>query len=496
MLLTFDAGTTGVKAALFSLEDGLVDSTVVGYPTHYATGGVVEQDPETWWDAAVDATRLLLSGDRAAQVTGVAVSGQMMGALLLDRAGAPLRAAIIWADTRSQAECQVLEERVGTPAAYSITGHRLNSTYSLSKVMWVRRHEPAVWARAASIVQAKDFLALRLTGELGTDPSDASSTNAFDQRTSTWSAELLEAAEVDAGLMPPVHPSTAVIGAVTRVAAAATGLPAGTPVVMGGGDGPCAAVGAGVTGPESGTYCYLGTSSWVSVAADRPLHDPEMRTMTFNHVVPGRFVPTATMQAGGGSLEWAVETFAPGGGPTRYQDLLREAAGHEDAADLPLFLPHILGERSPYWNPRARGAFVGLGRDHDRGHLIRAVLEGVAMNLRTGLLAFADLGHPATSVDVIGGGASSDLWLQILADVWGLPVRRRSLVEEANALGAALIAAVGTGLLPDFEGAAAQSTITGEFHPRPEAHALLDRRYRLFLDAYRRLEPLFDELAG
>jgi xylulokinase len=264
----------------------------------------------------------------------------------------------------------------------------------------------------------------------------------------------------------------------------------GLPVVVGGGDGPCAAVGAGVTGPDRPAYAYLGSSSWVSVAADEPLHDPLMRTMTFDHVVPGRFVPTATMQAGGASIEWVTDLLNPG----RFDELLGAAGNTTAAEDGLLFLPYLLGERSPYWNPRARGTFIGLHRQHGPAEMARAVLEGVAMNLRVGLDAFAEMGRPAETVDAIGGGARSDAFMQVLADVWGVPVRRRSLVEEANSLGAAVIGAVAVGLLDGFDRAAEFSDVVRTFSPDDARHSRYERRYAEFLEAYRLLEPLFDRI--
>ena len=299
-----------------------------------------------------------------------------------------------------------------------------------------------------TVCQAKDFVAFRLTDVLVTDPSDASSTNAFDQRSGRWSDELIAAADVDARFFPDIVPSTTVLGPVTAAAADATGLRVGTPVVIGGGDGPLAAIGAGVTGAADGAYTYLGSSSWISLAANDPLHDPQMRTMTFNHVVPGRYVPTATMQSGGGALQWIAELLAPDEGESRFARLVADAETAEASDEGLYFLPHLLGERSPYWNPAARGAFVGLARHHGPAHLTRAVLEGVAFNLATCVEAFREAGTPVERVDAVGGGAVSDVWLQILADVWGCTIRRRTIVEEANSLGAAVTTAVGLGLVP------------------------------------------------
>ncbi|MGI5216075.1 xylulokinase [Plantactinospora sp. CA-290183] len=498
MLIAHDLGTTGDKASLHSDTGALIGSVTLTYPTRFAPGGVAEQDPQDWWTALAGATRALLTRHEVdpAAVRGVAISGQMMGAVLLDAAHRPVRPAIIWADTRSTEQCEALVERIGAAEAYRLLGHRLNPTYSITKVMWVRDREPAVFAATRYVCLAKDYAVLRLTGRLGTDPSDASSTNAYDQERGTWSETVLGAAGLDPGLLPEIVPSTTVVGTVTAAAAEATGLRAGTTVLMGGGDGPLAAVGAGVVSPADGAYCYLGSSSWVSLAATAPLHDPAMRTMTFDHVVPGHFVPTATMQAGGASLEWIADVLEPGGDGARFARLVGAARTADAAADGLYFLPHLLGERSPYWNPDAAGAFVGIRRHHDRAELTRAVLEGVAFNLLTCVDAFREHGAAVDRVDAIGGGAASDVWLQILADVWGCPVRRRSIVEEANSLGAAVTAAVGLGLVDDFGVARELSEVTAEFAPDPGRHADYRERHGVFLDAYRRLEPWFARRGG
>ncbi|HVX46003.1 MAG TPA: xylulokinase [Mycobacteriales bacterium] len=489
MILAHDIGTTGDKVSLVTDDGAVVAAATAAYPTDFGSGGKAEQQPSHWWDAVGRASRELLALGKAgpADISCISFSGQMMGALALDRAGAPLRPAVIWADTRSQPQCRRLVDRIGMERAYRICGHRLNPTYSLTKVLWLRDHEPEMFDRIAHVVQAKDFIAYRLTGTLVTDPSDASSTNAFDQNSGGWSGEMLAAAELPERLWPEIVPSTTVIGTVTADAARHCGLRQGTPVVIGGGDGPCAAVGAGVVAPESGAYVYLGSSSWVSLAATEPLYDPLLRTMTFNHVVPDHFVPTATMQAGGASVEWFADVL-----DSDYAGLHEAAARARAADDGLFFLPHLLGERSPYWNPNARGAFVGLARHHDRAAMTRAVLEGVAMNLYTGLRAFLENGAEFAVVDAIGGAAVSAPLLQILADVWGLPVRRRT-VTDAGSLGAAVVGAIGVGILSDFSTAGRFSDVDADFVPDPAAHQRFQQHYPRFLDAYRRLEPWFDD---
>jgi xylulokinase len=496
LILAHDLGTSGDKASLYDADGQLLASTTVAYATDYGPGGKAEQDPYAWWEAVATTSRhlLALSGRRATDVGCVSFSGQMQSAVLLDGVGEPVRPAIIWADTRAQAECAQLVERVGLERAYAITGHRLSPTYTLAKCMWVRDHEPEAWSRARWVLLAKDYVGYRLTGQMATDPSDASGTNAYDQVAQRWSEELLEAARLDAMLLPRIVPSTTVLGGISTDAAAATGLLEATPVVIGGGDGPCANLGAGVVGPADGAYTYLGSSAWISLASDAPLHDPAMRFMTFDHVVPGRFAPTATMQAGGASLEWIGDIVMADREPDGRARLVAAAAEVEAALDGLLFLPYLLGERSPLWDPRARGVFVGLARHHGPAHLARAVLEGVAFNLRSCLLALEETGRPIATLDAIGGGARSDVWLQILADVWDRPIRRRSLVDEANSLGAAILGGVATGILPSFEVAGRLSEVGRTFEPSEGRHLRYAERYELFLDAYQRLQPLFQVL--
>jgi xylulokinase len=491
MIVAHDLGTTGDKASLHTDDGRLVTAVTVRYPTTFAPGGVAEQDPEDWWHAVCEATRLLLarSGTAPESVAAVGFSAQMMGAVLLDGEGKPVRPAMIWADHRSTAQADRLNETVGARQAYRVLGHRVHATYSLTKVLWVREHEPSVFARVRHVCLAKDHVVHRMTGQLLTDCSDASSTNAYDQRSGKWSAELLAAAGLSADLFPPIVPSSTVAGGLLPGPADEVGLPAGTPVVLGGGDGPLAALGAGVLDPADGAYVYLGSSSWISVAAREPLLDPHMRTMTFDHVVPGRYVPTATMQAGGASLDWVAEVLRPA--TSRPLPELLAAAATADTTGL-YFLPHLLGERSPHWNAAATGAFLGLSRHHGPAELTRATLEGVAFNLATCVSAFREAGHPVARVDAIGGGAASDLWLQILADVWGTTVRRRTIVEEANSLGAAVTTAVGVGLVTDFTVARTLSAVSAEFTPDPTRHTDYQRRHAKFADAYRRLEPWFD----
>ncbi len=497
MLIAHDLGTSGNKATLHEDDGRMLSAVTIAYGVRFAEGGVAEQDPEHWWNAVVEATRALVSqsGVDPQSVTGLTVSGQMMGAVLLDRDYQPVRPAIIWADTRSTEQTATLERAVSPESAYALLGHRLNPTYSLEKVMWVRDHEPDIFARVRHFCVAKDFVVQRLTGVLATDRSDASATNAYDQRNGAWSTQMVDAAGLPMSIFPEVLESTTVVGTLRQDAATAMGLSPNTKVVMGGGDGPIAAVGAGVVAPEDGAYASLGTSSWISFVSTAPVADPKMRTFTFDHVVPGTYVPTATMQAGGAAIGWMADLLSPDPAANRLAELVAQSSTAEASASGLFFLPYLLGERSPYWNPDASGAFVGVRRHHGRAEMTRAVLEGVAFNLLTCIQAFREGGATVDRIDAIGGGAASDVWLQIMADVWGIPVRRRTIVEEGNSLGAAVTAAVGLGFV-DFSAARGLSDIAAEFLPEPTRHSDYLKRHEAFTDAYGRLEPWFAKEAA
>ena len=494
-VLAHDLGTTGNKANLFDEQGQPVASSFAGYETAYPRPGWAEQEAADWWRAVRDSTRELLasSGVAPGSIAVVSFSGQMMGALPVDEEGVPLRSSIIWADQRATAEAQFLADRCGFQQVYRRTGHRAGASYTAAKMLWMQRHQPELYARTHQFLQAKDYAAYRLTGVFATDYSDASGTNLFDLERRDWAMDMVEAVGLDAHKLPPAYPSTAVIGQLTPQAAAETGLLAGTPVVIGGGDGACATVGAGSVRPGD-AYNYIGSSSWIAVTAERPLHDPQMRTFTFAHLDPRLYFPTGTMQAAGGSFDWLERLLRGGGEGQLYEELSATAAEVEPGAGGLLFLPYLIGERSPHWNPLARGAFVGLTMRHGRAEMARAVLEGVAFNLKMILDAFLEQGAEITAMRLIGGGARSPLWRQILADVYGLPILRPALLAEATALGAAIAGGVGVGLFPDF--GVAHELVQVEEAERPDAaaQARYAEVYPLFQETYQVLEPLFERL--
>lgn len=502
--MAHDLGTTGDKAVLFDLERGMVGRAFSAYPTAYPQATWAEQDPNDWWRAFCEASREVISfcSISPEEIAVISFSGQMMGCLPLDREGVPLRRAIIWADQRATAEAMGLLERVPLEDGYRITGHRIGPAYSVAKIMWLAAYEPEVFEKTYKFLQAKDFIAHKLTGKWATDFSDACGTGLLHIHKRCWSEEIAKLAGIDLEKLPPVHPSTEVVGEVTREAASEAALSPGIPVVIGGGDGVCATAGAGVVDEGVG-HIYLGSSAWVAGASRGPVLDPKMRTFTWPHLDPGLYSPNGTMHNAGSSLEWAKEALgalelrvSEWLGLNPYDLLEKEAERVPAGAEGLIFLPYLMGERSPNWNPDARGVFLGITRKHTKAHLLRAVYEGVAFNLRTIFQALGELGVELQELRVIGGGAKSRLWTQILADVLGRPLTVTAAPQEATALGAAMAGAVGAGLLRNFREAADRFVELSEtVEPRSVAD-VYEELHSVFLKAYEALVPVFALLVG
>lgn len=494
-ILAHDLGTTGNKATLFDATGALIGSTFAAYPTAYPQPNWAEQNPADWWQAVCNTTQQLLtqSGIHAEAIGAIGLCGQMMGCTPVDRQGVLLRSCIIWADQRAQAQAAEIAERCGAAALYQRTGHRPSPAYTAAKIRWLQSEQPELFAATALILQPKDYIAFRLTDHFATDYSDASGTLLFDLAQRSWAADLLDALHLSPTLLPPVYPSTTVIGEITREAAAATGLAVGIPVVIGGGDGACAGIGAGVVEPGE-AYCYIGSSAWISVSTLQPVIDPQQRTFTFHHLHPERYAPMGTMQAAGGARDWAWQQLAD-----LTTDLDLAAASVTPGSEGLLFLPYLLGERSPHWNPLARGAFIGLAMSHEKADMARAVLEGVALNLRLVLDALrSSIGPsqpPIQAMRLIGGGGKSDLWPQILADALALPIHQLALTGEATSWGAAVAAGVATGLYP-WPIAAQRAAVSRIIEPNITQVARYRELLTIYADAYQALEPIYTRLAA
>jgi xylulokinase len=502
-LLAHDLGTSGNKATLFAVDGRLVGSTTAAYDTHYFNVNWAEQNPGDWWEAVCDSTHELIrqSGIDPAAIAAVSFSGHMMGCLVVDAAGEPLRPHILWADQRAQAQAALLSDRIGGERFYTITGHRPSASYSLAKFMWIRDNEPELYAKTHKMIHAKDWLVFKLTGVILSEYSDASGTNALDLGALAWSDEIIAASGIDRAKFPDLVASTHIAGPVTAEAARQTGLAAGTPVVMGGGDGLCGTVGAGCV-REGIVHTCLGTSSWVSFAADKPLLDREQRTFNWAHIVPGMYCPCGTMQTAGNSVSWLKREIATSEveharaqNVSPYALMREQMQQSRPGSNGVVFLPYLLGERAPRWNSDAKGTFLGIKMETTRGDILRSVLEGVAMNLGLIVDVYREYGYPIREMQMIGGGAKDDLWCQILADVWDANVHRLNYLDEATSMGAAVAAGVGVGLYADFTAIDQYIAVADSFQPDPAAVAAYAPVKRVFDQCYQALLPVFPELS-
>ncbi|MEG0984850.1 MAG: FGGY-family carbohydrate kinase [Clostridia bacterium] len=501
-ILAHDLGTSGNKATLFGEDGRLVASTVFSYGTHYFNGTWAEQDPEDWWRAVCETSKALLASTGIAPqaVAAVSFSGQMMGCLCVDRAGTPLRPSIIWADQRAQAQTAALGAHIPLKDYYHAVGHRNSASYGLQKLMWVRDNQPEIYKKTWKALNAKDFIVFRLTGKMLTEPSDASGNACVNLRTFDWSQEILSCAGIGLDKFPEIVPSTHVAGGVTEEAARATGLVAGTPVVMGGGDGCCANVGAGSVRPGA-AFSYVGSSSWIATTSAAPVFDEEMRTVTWAHLVPGLYAPNGTMQSAGGAYNWLKSQIclketadAAARGISAYDLINAEVAQSPVGANGVVFLPYLLGERSPRWNSEATAAFLGLKMENERKDLLRSVLEGVTMNLAI-ILDVLRAHGAITELLVIGGGAKGAVWRQIMADVYGAKIKVPKLLEEATSMGAAVTGGVGVGLFKDFDAIDQFIEIDCVHEPDAKAHLAYQPIRETFELCYQSLLPLYAHMA-
>jgi xylulokinase len=477
-LVGLDVGTTGVKAIAVS-PDGAVQATAThGYPLSTPRPGWSEQDPDDWWKASSAALAEVAEGRT---VAGIGLSGQMHGLVVVDASGAVIRPAMLWNDQRTARECAEIEERVGRARLIELTGNRALTGFTAPKLLWLRRHEPDAYARIARVMLPKDFVRLRLTGEWGIDAADASGTLLFDVAGRRWSAEVLDALELPREWFPPVLESPEQAGVVS----ASDTVSLGTPVAAGAGDQPAAALGVGIDRPGP-VSVVLGTSGVVLAALPGYAHEPEGRVHAFCHAVPGTWQAMGVMLSAAGSLEWLHERLAP---DVAFAALTDEASAWPPGAEGLLFAPYLAGERTPHADPGARGAFVGLELRHDRGALVRSVLEGVAFGLADALDAVRALGVEASVGRVSGGGARSGLWLEIVASVLGIPLERTES-EEGSAFGAALLGGVAGGVFADVHEAVSRCVRSSgaAIEPVPalrEEYAEVRERFRALYPALR-----------
>ena len=492
--LGIDVGTGGTRAVLIDAE-GRVTASATGAHAPFSSPetGWAEQDPRDWWQAATMAIRDVLSKSqiKPEEIKAVGFSGQMHGAVLLDDRGQVLRQALIWCDQRTGAQCQTITDKVGANRLIELTCNPALTGFTLPKLLWVRELEPEIWRQVRCVLLPKDFVRLQLTGDKATDVADASGTLLFDVKGRKWSGEMLAATEIDESLLPRVYESPEITGVVSPAGADATGLRAGTPVVAGGGDQAAGAVGMGIVRPGT-VSATIGTSGVVFAACDKPALDARGRVHTFCHAVPGRWHVMGVTQGAGLSLRWFRDQFGAGteDGRDPYERITEEAAGVPPGANGLLWTPYLMGERTPHLDPYARAALVGLTASHTRAHVVRAILEGVAFSLRDTFEIFAEMNVPVGEVRLGGGGARSEIWRQIQADVYGY-VAKIVEAEEGAAYGAALLAGVGAGTWQSVDQACDSVVrIKSAAEPNPQAVAVLAEQYQMFRRIYPALRSL------
>lgn len=498
-LLGIDIGTTGVKTLLINRRGSVVGVSIKEYSLDMPQAGWAEQDPGDWWRAVIFSVRDVLrtSGIPPADITGIGLSGQMHGSVFLDNDNSVLRPCILWCDQRTEAECAYIERKIGRKRLIRLAGNPALTGFTAGKVLWVKKNEPDIYRKIRKVLLPKDYIRFRLTGAFATEVSDASGTLFLDVKNRRWSRQVMEESGVPLSFMPECRESTEISGTITQEAGRLTGLKTGTPVVGGGGDQAAQAIGTGIVRPGV-VSINIGTSGVVFAYSAKPQFDPLGRIHTFCHAVPHKWHVMGVMLAAGGSLRWFRDNLgqeearaARQKGIDPYAALIEVARKVPAGAEGLVFLPYLSGERTPYADPYARGIFFGLGLRHTKGHMIKAVLEGVCFGLRDSLGIIEEVGIPVKEIRVTGGGARSKAWIQMLSDVLNRDV---VTVEpaEGSAYGAALIAGMGAGIYADAEDAC-NSTIRTKaaYKPSPENASIYSRRYGLFRSLYKSLKENF-----
>jgi xylulokinase len=486
-LLGIDVGTGGTRALVID-ESGRVISSATEEHQPFASPqiGWAEQDPRDWWRACgIAVHKALAQGQlRGEQIACVGFSGQMHGAVLLDAHERIVRPALIWCDVRTEKQCRDLTAQIGAERLIQLTCNPALPNFTLTKCLWVRENEPENWSQVRSLLLPKDYVRFQLTGERATDVADASGTLLLDVANRRWSKEILELVQMDESLLPALYESPAICGQISAGGSAATGLQQGTPVVAGAGDQAAGAIGMGIVS-EGAVSATIGTSGVVFAATDRPALDHRGRLHTFCHAVPGRWMVMGVTQAAGLSLRWFRDQFSGGNRLESYESLTAEAAKAPPGCNGLLWAPYLMGERTPYLDPEARGILVGLTASHTRAHVIRAILEGVAFSLRDTFTIFKEMGFPVKTIRLGGGGARSALWRQIQADIYGQPVQTVE-AEEGAAYGAAILAGVGVKAWPSVDAACnAVVRVSQNTNPSLEDSQLMEKTYAV----YRRIYP-------
>ena len=498
LILTLDAGTTGLKCSVFDETGGLVCACTAPYVVSYPAEGFAEQSAEQFYAAAVEAVRSMEGRFDPGRVAVLGLSGTMNGCLPVDGEGRALHPNIIHADTRAVEELGEIRRVLDDRAYYARTANRPDVHYTLPKLLWLRRHRPEILAKTRKILNTKDAIYGFLTGNYGyTDYSDASLTGMFRPGRRAWDRELLGELKLDPALLPEIVPSCDVSGRLGRTAAEAMGLPAGIPVSMGAGDGSCATRGAGVAGLGE-AYCTVGSSAWLAALSEEPAADPGMRVFSFLDMDGRHSTVCGTVQCAAAAFDWAMRGLFLGRDP-REEDFpaLEAAAASSPAGSRGVFfLPMLLGERTPWWDPDARGTLVGMTCSHTRADGIRAVYEGVVQALRQCGAVLEELGLSFETLALIGGGAGSGVWPQMFADAFDRPVTVPASPRAATSLGAMAAAGVGVGIFPSYEAAAACVRTARRYEPEPAAAEAYRRHFRVYRRLYGSLREAFGEISA
>ncbi len=484
-----DIGTGGSRAVVIDAAGSIVaQATIEHAPFASPHIGWSEQSPEDWWRAASEAIRAVLTSVAAENVEAVSFSGQMHGSVFLDDNNGVIRSALLWNDQRTAPQVETLKATIGDSRIIDMVANPAVTGFTLPKLLWLRENEPENWSRVRTVLLPKDYIRFRLTGEKVCDVADASGTLMFDVANRRWSDEMLAAVDIDPSLLPRVVESIVPTGRVSPRGSDATGLKVGTPVFAGAGDNAAGAIGAGLVSP--GTLgATIGTSGVVFVVTDKPTLDPKGRAHSLCHAIPDRWHMTGVTLAAGYSLKWFRDVFAPG---VSYSELTSEAAKVPSGSEGLIWLPYLMGERSPHMDPNATASFTGITGSHVRGHFVRAIMEGVTFSLRDSIEIFRSLGTPINEIRLGGGGASSSLWRQIQADVYGQPVSTL-VADEGAAYGAALLAGVGVGAWPSVEVAVGETIKVNEtVEPKPDDSAVLEENYQKFRSVYPALKNAGD----
>ncbi len=488
-IIAYDLGTGGSKASLFDAEGTCLAFTFVPYDTLYPDTGWHEQRPQDWWNAIVTSTRQLLAKGLAgpAEITCLALSGQSLGVVPVDSRGALLREATpIWSDTRTARQTAAFFRTVDRERWYMTTGNGFPAEcYSLFKVMWYRDNEPGMFRQIRRVIGSKDFINLKLTGKIATDFSYASGSGAYSLRDWGYDEELIRASGLPRELFPDIVPSTHILGSLTREAAASLGLPDSVLVACGGVDNSCMALGARNT-REGRVYTSLGSSSWIAVSSEKPVLDFTDRPYVFTHVVPGLFTSAVSIFSGGNSFRWIRDALLGGAtveGRDAYAVMNEMAANSPVGANKLLFNPSLAGGGMQEPSPNIRGCFAGIDLRHTRADMVRAGMEGIAMNLGAVLGVLRRFVPLSEEMLMVGGGSKSLLWRQIFADVYGMDILKTNIDQEAASLGAAAVAAVGAGVWKDFSPVDAAHRVASVEKPIPKNAAV-----------YAKLMPAFAHL--